>query len=129
MSALMDFPEQGLPEVDLLGEYQLLQDWGNALDVRHDQLMAIGDQVTAWAEDTNEGPDPLGPEAEAVWEAFEIVWAAWEAELDQLNEAQSLVDIGFCVVEAIAVERGVDLDEYDDELGFNRDDEEEGGHA
>jgi hypothetical protein len=107
MSALITPGPDGLPGIDLPAEYQMLQDWSAALDVRLKGLEGISAQLHAWEAET---PD----DDVLMIQLNQIMAHAAAAEGDALVEAFTVVDAGFEVIYALADAHGIDPDDLGD---------------
>jgi len=107
MSALIIPGPEGLPGIDLPGEYRMLQDWSTALDARLAGLEGISAQLHDW--EANTADDDL-----LMIQLNRILAGAAAAEGDALAEAFTVVDAGFEVIYALADAHGIDPDDLDD---------------
>lgn len=107
MSALITPGSDGLPGIDLPGEYRLLQDWSASLDERLVNLKGILRQLKTWTAET-EDEDPL------MIEFIGILAEAGAVEGEALAEAFAVADVGFDVLYAVADARGLAPDDLDD---------------
>lgn len=108
MSALITPGSDGLPGIDLPGEYRLLQDWSTALDARLADLEGISAQLHAWEAETPD--DDL-----LMIELNRILAGAAAVEADALVDAFAVVDVGFDVLYTLADAHGIDPDDFDDQ--------------
>ena len=107
MSALMTPGAEGLPGIDLVAEYRLLQDWSAALDVRQENLSGILTQLKYWSIAV-EDDDAL------MIEVIGILAEAGAVEGERLAEAFTVADYGFDVLYAVADAHGISRDDLDD---------------